>query len=252
MQRIVRFFEQGTALPLALAATAVAGMFAIVGLLVVPFFSDTTVEMRIEPPEHVVGVDETFTIDIVVTSPMPVNVFAGELIFDSSVLKVDGIDYNTSIADLWTERPWYSNGEGTLNFAGGTTRKGGFIGTGSLISVTFKTLQEGSGSLSIRDAHILEHDGLGTRVPFEPIDALFTIEEAGGTRAQNLIVENSASTEFQVITTPPSTDLNGDGKQSIVDVSIFMLNLASGDLRLDFNLDGEVNTKDLNILLGAE
>jgi hypothetical protein len=50
---------------------------------------------------------------------------------------------------------------------------------------------------------------------------------------------------------PPSTDINGDGKQTIADMSIFMLHIMGSDLRYDFNQDGKVNTSDLSILMSA-
>ena len=56
---------------------------------------------------------------------------------------------------------------------------------------------------------------------------------------------------MDIVKERPSTDLNGDGRQSISDISIFMINMAGDDPRYDFNLDGAVNTKDLSILLNA-
>ena len=56
---------------------------------------------------------------------------------------------------------------------------------------------------------------------------------------------------------PPAHDMchtlrsiiNGDGKVTMADASILMLNLLSEDPRYDFNLDGEVDTNDLEILI---
>jgi hypothetical protein len=62
----------------------------------------------------------------------------------------------------------------------------------------------------------------------------------------------NTSTLYKIAKEIPSTDLNADGKQSIVDISIFMLNFIGKDARYDFNLDGKVDIKDLNILLSAK
>jgi hypothetical protein len=250
MRHLRDFFRQGIIASPALAAAAIFGFLAVIGFLVAPTILSPVAEMRIEPLNGVVMKDNTFTIEIVVKSSLPVNVFAGELTYDPEILEVDSIDYNTSIADLWAERPWYDNGEGTLNFGGGTTRPGGFIGTGSLITVTFKSLFAGDGILALRDPIILQHDGLGTEAEVEvPIDALFTIESEA--TSNNVIASDIAPATYRVLDGPPSKDLNGDGKQSLADLSIFTLHMTSGNLRSDFNVDGKVDTKDLSIILNA-
>lgn len=249
MEQIRDFWRKGIISQLALVAGAVFGVFTLFGILVVPSLLTPVADMRIEPQHAVAEEGNEFTVRIVVESGTPVNVFAGELTFDSSVIEVVSIDYNTSIADLWAERPWYSNGDGTLNFIGGTTRSGGFLGTGTLITIHFRTLREGQGVLALHDTAILEHDGLGTYATLEePIDAVVTVEA----KSANMLQTTNIATTFEVVREVPSTDLNGDGKQSLADISIFMLNITSKDTRFDFNLDGAVNTKDLSILLDAK
>ena len=249
MERVRDFFRKGIINPFTLLASATLGALTILGFLVVPSILTPVADMRIEPQHGVVKENDTFKVSIIVESATPVNVFAGELHFDPRILEVTGINYNTSIADLWAEEPWYSNGEGTLKFIGGTTMKGGFFGTGSLVTITYRTKQVGEGVLSIREATILQHDGLGTEAILEePLDALFTIEA----REQNVLTTNNTAATYKVVEEPPSTDVNDDGKQTLADISIFMLNIVGNDERFDFNLDGEVDTKDLSILLDAE
>lgn len=208
--------------------------------------------MRIEPQLGAYLIGDTFMVDIVVSSETPVNVFKGEVHFDPAVLRIESIDYNTSIADLWAEQPWYENGAGTLSFIGGTTHRGGFIGTGDLITITFKTLHEGPATINIENVRILKHDGLGTDVAVaQPIDAIFTIgeEELAG---QTVLQKSILGPTLQVVTEQPTTDLNGDGKQSLADISIFMLDLASQNSRSDFNGDTKISTADLSIILDAK
>lgn len=239
--------RRGTAATLAMVATAFMGFAALFGLVLIPGMPKPPAEMRIEPMEKVVGVDNTFEIEVVVSSLVPTNVFAGELHFNHEVLSIQSIDYNTSIADLWAELPWYSNGDGTLTFGGGTTREGGFVGNDTLITVTFKTKQPGEGVISLVRPRILLHDGLGTDVQLvESRDAIFTISNT----EPNLVAESTFGSTVTVAKEKPSTDLNNDGKQSIADVSIFMIHMIGYNERYDFNLDGEVGLKDLNILLG--
>lgn len=252
MQRVKDFFEQGTVVPFMLGASALIGLAAIVGVAVLPNMASPQAEMYITPDRKTVLLNEPFAIEVRVRSVVPVNVFAGELVFDSEVLQVTSIDYNVSVADLWAERPWFSDGDGTLNFVGGSLQEGGFMGEEGLITVHFRPVREGSGRLALRDAHILRHDGLGSEVALgTPIENVVIVSGPEATEG-DLIARVDKGSEFTVLTSPPSTDLNGDGRQTIADVSIFMLNIAGNDPRYDFNQDGRVNTTDLNLLLSTE
>lgn len=252
MRRTSIFFKKGTVAPLALGASVFIGLIAILGITVIPIEIKPTTDIRIEPTNKAVVVHEIFEIEVIVESSVPVNVFAGELHFNPDVLMVKSIDYNTSIADLWAVLPWYSNGDGTLNFGGGTTLKNGFQGTDTLIKVTFETLREGEGIISMNTPRVLLHNGLGTDAQLpKPIDAILTVRKAFSDE-ENLVIMSTKGTSYTVAQKIPSTDLNGDGKQSIADISIFMLNIAGNNSRYDFNLDGQVDLKDLNILLGGK
>jgi hypothetical protein len=243
--------QRGAVPALNLLASAIVGFLAIMGILNFPFDTGVVADMRLSTTSKTLTLGETFTVDVIVESTVPVNVFAGELSFDTNTLQVESINYNTGVADLWAEEPWYSNGEGTISYAGGTTREGGFTGTENLITIQFMTIKEGAGSLRIQNAQILQHDGLGTDASLaDPIDALFTVESEKLVEA-NLIQRSVIPSTYAVVETPPSPDLNSDGKQSIADVSIFLMHMASGDARYDFNLDGKVNLKDFNIVLGS-
>lgn len=227
---------------LILAALGVGG-----SLLMTP-----EVDMRIEPQGGTQVVGETFQTNVMVTSETPVNVFKGVVHFDPSILVIESIDYNTGVADLWAERPWYQNGAGTLNFIGGTTRHGGFIGTGQLITITFRPIREGTAAINIDEIRILKHDGLGTDALInEPIDVIFTVAETK-IEQQTVLQGSVMGSKLTVVSENQSPDLNNDGKQSLADASIFMKYLATQNLRADFNRDGKVNTADLSIMLDAE
>lgn len=236
---------------LLILSLSVVSTLAYLGVSATIFDSLPKVDMRLAPEQFVLRSEETFTIDIVVTSDIPVNVFAGNLTFDPELVHIDKIDYNTSIADLWAELPWYHNGDGTLSFAGGTTRTGGFTGEGSLITITFKALQPGAGDVVIEEARILQHDGLGTDAELAPsIDAIVTVTDSPNT--QEVLYTSGPSAAYVATQEPRSTDLNGDGKQTIADTSIFMADLATQNERSDFDEDGRVSLRDLSILMKAE
>jgi hypothetical protein len=240
---------RGNILPLTLLASALIGLLTLSGLLLMPITTDTTrTTMSITLPGQTIMVDTEFKMELKVSSQIPVNAFAGVVIFDEDILQVVKIDYNTSIADLWAKEPWHNRGEGTIAFIGGSTMPGGFIGTGALLSVTFKALAVGNTSLTLRDAQILAHDGRGTDVPIQaPIDNLFTVTSS---TPPGLSVTSNSST-ISIITEPVRTDLNADTKTTLADVSIFMLYLSTGDNRADVNQDGKINTSDLSLIMGA-
>ncbi len=251
MRRVKDFFEKGTVGGIALAVSALFGLLAAASLLAVPIMTKPVASMLLEPREGVAAVGDTFEVQILVASSIPVNVFSGTLTFDPLVLSIEKIDYNTSVADLWAEKPWYSNGDGTLTFIGGTTRPGGFTGSEQLITVTFKTNTTGAGLLTLYDARILQHDGLGTDAELhKPIDALFTVEDPTLVK-DALKVSEGPRADYRVVKELPSTDLNHDGKHGIADISIFLLNVGSDNPIYDFNQDGSVDTGDLSIIVSA-
>ncbi|MBY0538714.1 hypothetical protein K2P47_04960 [Patescibacteria group bacterium] len=242
MKRILS--TRGSIVPNTLIASVFIGFATLASVLFVPKDPQTGTSIHIEPTELVIEKDTEFTIDVIVESDEAVNAFAGVLEFDEAVLEVASISYNTSIADLWTQEPWFTKGDGTITFAGGTTRPGGFMGKGSLLTVTFAGKNASATALSLTGTRVLKHDGLGTDAQLRTsLDALFTIKPIPGTGD---VISQSKPEEIIL-----TTDLNNDGTTTIADVSIFMLQLASQNMRSDFNNDKRITAADLSILLDA-
>ena len=232
-----------------LVASLLLGLVGVGGLFGLSSDNGAVADMRITESTNTLAIGDTFTIDIVVDASEPMNVFKGMLIFDPAALTIQSIDYNTSLADLWAEEPWYSNGEGTLNFIGGTTRLGGFVGTEKILTVTFETQSVGMTTLTLKEIKILRHDALGSEAQMNKrSDTIFTIQERLSQSEVIIDPTNKTGQSLQVLPTNINTDLNNDGKQSIADISIFMSHLATQNLRSDFNEDGRVNLQDLSIL----
>lgn len=208
--------------------------------------------MRVAPQGGTVAVGDTFTKHVIVESNIATNVFEGELQFDSDRLRVKEISYNTSIADIWAESPWYSRGEGTIHFIGGTTAPGGFVGSGTLLSVTYEAVAAGRTELVVSEARILQHDGIGTEVGtvHTPIDRIFAAHE-DELSERTLFRQPLRGTTLAI--TPParSMDLTNDGRHTLADLSIFMRHLLTQNPRSDFNDDGLVNLTDLSMLMTA-
>jgi hypothetical protein len=237
---------RGNIISATLAASAILGLVATFGFFLVALSPDTyTTSIEITPTAAVVSVDNTFVVNVDVESITPVNAFAGHITFDPSHLTVEKIDYNTSIADLWAEAPWYKDGDGTIQFAGGTTKAGGFIGRGTLLTITFRTHLPGAASVEIKDATILKYDGLGSEAPLAtPIDGLFTVMSPD---SQTTIEQNKTAV---LVRDPKLTaDFNSDGHVTVTDLSIFFVDLSTGNKESDLNHDGRISTSDLSILL---
>lgn len=239
----------GTIVPPTLIASVILSILAVTGMYLLPTDTEETA-LLLTSGTYVSAPGETFTVKIETTSDIPVNAFKGTITFNEEVLTVASIDYNTSLADLWAEEPWYKNGAGTIEFAGGTTRPGGFTGTDTLLTVTFKALNPGNGNLVLSNTLILMHDGQGTEaVLTNYIDTLFTV--SAKEPEQIITHEAKSAAEVIVLNELPTPDLTNDGKVNTADLSIFLLLLPTNNPKGDFNGDGKVNTADLSILLDA-
>ena len=231
-----------------LIASLIAGILGVGGILITPQKATDSASIMIESSSLNHSVGETFTVKITTEAIEPVNVFKGLFTFNPDLIEISAINYNVSFINLWAEEPWYSNGDGTLGFTGGTIRPGGFTGKETLITITFRAKSVGVAILAVKEIRILKHDGIGNEANVsEPIDSIFSITKE--TRPSDIIIKpDLVGPVLQVLPRDISTDLNQDGKQSIVDISIFMIHLTTQNLKSDFNQDGSVNLKDLSIL----
>jgi hypothetical protein len=229
-----------------MAAGAIMALLSTVSYFWVSQSDNTyTASMELVPTAAVLTLGENFQTSVVLGATTPINAFTGVVTFDPNQLQVAKIDYNTSIADLWAEEPWYKNGDGTIHFAGGTTDSGGFVGSGVVLTITFTSIGAGDAPVRITRAAVLRHDGFGTEATLEPsIDGLFTV-----TTNERTVVTNDTVTTVSVRDTSLTGDLNGDGRVSIGDMSTFLTHLATGDSRGDLNGDGRVSVVDLSILV---
>lgn len=91
-----------------------------------------------------------------------VNAADGTISFDPKTLSVVSISKDGSVFSLWTADPTFSNADGTINFSGGSPKA--ITAPGTVISVTFKALSQGKGTVSVAKASILAADGKGTDV----------------------------------------------------------------------------------------
>ena len=194
------------------------------------------------PNTTFVEVGDTVVFGVMVKSNVPVNAFASELIFDTIRFDVTGINYNTSIANLWVEEPWYNRANNSVYFAGGTTQTDGFIGTDELMRVTLRAKAAGETVLTLRNTRVLAHDGLGKDVPLtKPLDTLFTID----TTPFATPLKEVETEPIAIIHDVPTLDVNNDGILSFKDVGVLLTALGSDNANFDFNGDGTVSWGDI-------
>ncbi len=117
---------------------------------------------------------QTFTANIQVDPKTDkINAVEGSLVFDKSILSVVSISKTGSVFSLWPVEPSFSNSAGTIDFGGGHTAP--ISSRSTLLTITFKAIAEGVGTVSFSEASVLAADGLGTDVLKESLGASYTI-----------------------------------------------------------------------------
>jgi hypothetical protein len=233
--------NRGTIAVITLTASAILAAFAIFSI----YLSPAPYALSIHSKNTTIQLGEPVIITVEAQAASPVNVFSGIIRFDPQFFRVEEISYNTSVANLWTEEPWYNYGDGTVSFAGGTTHNSGFSGKGTLLTITFIPRTIGTQTISIDDARILLHDGLGSDALVDTPDTIFTI-----IRTTDPLIP-SPPTTIAIIPSQATLDLTGDGRITITDLSAFFTLYYRNDLRGDFNGDGIVTITDASILMSA-
>lgn len=231
-----------------LVVSTVAAIATAIAALSLNTDQSAAVAMHLSPTTATVGVGNTVRLTVTVESPIPVNAFSGEVIFDSTNFEVASISYNTSLANLWVEEPWYSRADNSVYFAGGTTARGGFTGKDTLLEITLRATTAGNTDIALNNVRILLHDGLGTDATVTPtIDSVFT-------SATTTLAYTPATIETAIIevnTTGANPDVNGDGLINFLDIGTLIRHLGSTDARYDLNGDGQVTTRDFAVVQAA-
>lgn len=174
-------------------------------------------------------VGENVPVHLLVTTRVPVNAVGGTIVFPPVLVSVDSIARSSSIIDLWSEEPAFSNEAGTLHLSGGIVPDETDKGLqGNVITITFRAREVGKAVVSIKDGQLLAADGEGTNVLSGNTPLTLHIRSAG----------------------KPSPDVNGDGILSINDVnSLYLKTFRSYDAKYDFNGDKKVSWPDVTELI---
>lgn len=147
--------------------TAVRYLFLILVLSSLFFvFTVTRVwaaDVQVTPASGSFNNGQTFTATIqALPSGDSINAVEATLNFDTSLLSVVSLSKTGSVFSLWTTEPTFSNTAGTISFGGGSPTP--FTSTSNLLTVTFRTLGDGTANVSFANASALAADGRGTDV----------------------------------------------------------------------------------------
>ena len=83
--------------------------------------------------------------------------------FPTEKLEVLSISKNDSVFSLWPQEPIFSNLTGEISFSGGLPHPG-CRGIENLITIEFKTKEQGTGNILFNEAQVLASDGEGTNI----------------------------------------------------------------------------------------
>ncbi len=143
--------------------------------------------LKVSPSTGVYTVGSPFSVSVILnTEGKSVNASDGQLSFNPRELQVVGVSRGSSIFNLWTEEPTFSNSAGTVSFGGGSP-SGYKGGGGTIISVTFKPLGAGTPKVTFKSGSVLAADGMGTNVLTGMSGGTFTIAAKGETPAPEYI-----------------------------------------------------------------
>lgn len=172
------------------------------------FFIMTTISTHaanliISPSSVTTKVGKTFSVDVVVNNNIDaINAASANITFPKDALKVVSISKKNSFISLWAEEPSFSNEKGTVTFEGVALNPGFNKATGNIITLTFKALQAGNVSISVKSGSVLANDGNATDVLKTTGSAFVYIDEES---AQAPAVKETA---VPVITSSTHPDSN--------------------------------------------
>ena len=195
--------------------------------------------IRLESSDTTIEAGDRFTLYVYAQAHVPVNAVDITLEFDADAVEVLEIDRGQSVLTLWAEDPIIKANQVILR--GGTFRKG-FIGEHEIAAIDLRALNTGSGSFEAKDVVLLAGDGSGAAVK---------VSKPADSKLNFFIYDENTDPETIAINIKVKivTDINGDGKITLADISAFMAAWGTKNTTYDFNSDGKMTFRDFSILL---
>jgi hypothetical protein len=134
-------------------------------------------DLAVSPSSGSYSVGQTFTVNVrAVPNGDNINAVESSLSFNPAVLSVVSVSKTGSAFSLWTTEPTFSNSAGTVTFGGGSPTP--FTTASNLVSITFRTVAEGVGTVTFNKSSVLAADGRGTDVFKNGTNGSFTVAAA--------------------------------------------------------------------------
>lgn len=242
MNRIVQFLKSSFRLSgrngtVRYMFPAIISFVAMMGAAVIT--SKDVSYIRLETSDVTVEAGKQFSIDVFAYAHVPVNAVDITLQFDSEAIEVLGVDRGQSVLTIWTRDPVIENGKVILQ--GGTYKKG-FLKEHRIATINVKAKETGQSTVQATDVMLLAGDGAGSPV---------SVADSNNSMV-NLYVydENTSPNSIGVdVKVNIVTDIDGDGRVTLKDVSSFMAAWHTKNKLYDFNGDGRMTFKDFSIIL---
>lgn len=119
-------------------------------------------DLGLSPSSGTYSTGQTFTVNVrAIPNTDSINAVESSLKFDPVKLSVVSVSKGPAFS-LWTTEPTFSNSAGTITFGGGSPTP--FTTPSNILTVTFRTVAEGTGTVTFQGSSILAADGRGTDV----------------------------------------------------------------------------------------
>ncbi len=225
-----------------------AAIYDLLASSISSFGGATTTVFFMSSSEENLKPGDTIRVDVNINTKVPINALGATISFTKESLEIVSISKEKSFFDLWTEDTTIAEDSGEIRFSGGTTKQGGIVGTGTVLTLTVKAKSPGQTQLLFKNIQVYPYSDTGKPVETKTHPISYTIEES----KPKIVASGNAAPSRGVSggTTAPNPDLNGDGKINLIDLSILTFKmLGSYNSRYDLNSNGSVGLDDLSMLL---
>lgn len=243
MNRITHYFKNLLDSVRFKKGRTVKAMFSLISialLLGAAVISGSNVSyVRLQADKTTVKAGDRFVLDVYANAAVPVNAVDVTVKFKEGSVEVLGVDKGQSVLTIWTQEPIVEKDK--IVISGGTFRKG-FVGEHKIATLNLLAKHAGQSTFSASDVQLLAGDGKGTPIKTTPTDD----------SSLSFLVYDEKTDPSKIgvnVSLAMATDIDGDGKVSLKDVSSFMGAWAQNSYLYDFNGDGKMTFGDFSIIL---
>ncbi len=165
-------------------------------------------EIRLDTEQLEVKTGQEFTLDVIMSSDIPLNAVEGQLKFSSDLLQFKRTLNGGSQVSFWIDDPHFEAPDRVV-FAGVTP--GGFQGNNYyLFSVVFEAVQSGMAMIKIEAAQALQNDGAGTATDLNFKDLTVSITEGDGQLEPEVTVDEAIPEAFTPLVSQDADVFEGE------------------------------------------